>query len=224
MTITVDSVELAGVVPEEPAETAEAQTAQLGSLNEAGRALLFTDARSANTFAPTPVSDEELSSIWELAKWPPTAANVQPLRVLYVQSPGARERLVAHMSEGNKAKTLTAPAVAVLAVDRRFHEHIPVVFPPKAELKDVFEANEAMRDGTAAYSGALQAGYFILAVRASGLAAGPMAGFDAEALDADFFPDGRWHSTLVVNIGHPGRDSWFPRLPRLDHADAIRWA
>jgi 3-hydroxypropanoate dehydrogenase len=110
-----------------------------------------------------------------------------------------------------KAKTLTAPEVAVLAVDRRFHEHIPAVFPAKAELKDVFEANEAIRDGTAAYSGALQAGYFILAVRAHWLAAGPMGGFDAEALDADFFPDGRWHSTLVVNIGHPGRDPWFPR-------------
>ena len=72
--------------------------------------------------------------------------------------------------------------------------------------------------------GALQAGYFLLAVRAHGLAAGPMAGFDAAGLDAEFFPEGRWTSVLVVNIGHPGPDPWFGRLPRLDHTDAIKWA
>jgi 3-hydroxypropanoate dehydrogenase len=74
------------------------------------------------------------------------------------------------------------------------------------------------------FNGALQAGYFILAVRAQGLAAGPMAGFDAAGLDAEFFPGGRYHSILVVNIGHPGENPWFGRLPRLDHEDVISWA
>src|ERR1700722_9908783 len=195
----------------------------LGRLDEAGRALLFTDARTANTFAPTPVTDAELSDIWELAKWAPTAANSQPLRVLYVRTPEGRERLVEHMADGNKAKTLSAPAVAVLAVDTRFHEHIPTLLPFRPELRDVFEANEEMRAGTGTFNATLQAGYFILAVRAQGLAAGPMAGFDAAGIDADFFPDGRWHSILVVNIGHPGTDPWFDRLPRLDHEDTLRW-
>ena len=107
-----------------------------------GRALLFTEARTANTFAETPVSDEELASIWELAKWAPTSANTQPLRVLYVRPGEGRDRLAKHMSEGNRAKTATAPAVAVLAVDTRFHEHIPAVFPIRAEMKDYFEAQE----------------------------------------------------------------------------------
>jgi 3-hydroxypropanoate dehydrogenase len=98
------------------------------------------------------------------------------------------------------------------------------VLPFKPELKDVFEANEAMRTETGRFSAALQAGYFLLSVRAHGLAAGPMGGFDAAAVDADFFPDGRWRSILVVNIGHPGQDPWFDRLPRLDHADVIQWA
>jgi 3-hydroxypropanoate dehydrogenase len=195
----------------------------LGRLDDSGRAALFTDARTANTFAATPVSDAELSEIWDLAKWAPTAANTQPLRVLYVGPGQGRERLVTHMSDGNKAKTASAPAVAVLAVDTRFHEHIPALLPFRSELKDVFEANEDMRASTGSFNATLQAGYFILSVRAHGLAAGPMAGFDAAGIDADFFPDGRWHSILVVNIGHPGPSSWFDRLPRLDQEETVRW-
>src|ERR1019366_7288201 len=196
----------------------------LDRLDDAGRALLFTDARTANSFAPTPVSDEELADVWELAKWGPSAANTQPLRVLYVRTDEGRKRLVGHMSEGNRDKTASAPAVAVLALDTQFHEHIPTVLPFKPELRDVFAANDEMRSSTGQFSAAMQAGYFVLAVRAHGLAAGPMGGFDAGSLDADFFPDGRWKSILVVNIGHPGENAWFDRLPRLDHSDVITWA
>ncbi|MGH3169379.1 MAG: malonic semialdehyde reductase [Trebonia sp.] len=197
---------------------------QLAELDENGRSLLFTQARTANTFDGTPVTDEELTAIWELAKWAPTSANIQPLRVLYIRPGEGRDRLVKHMSDGNKAKTETAPAVAVLAVDTRFHEHIPVVWPHRPELKDVYAADEERRVNGGNFNAALQAGYFILAVRARGLAAGPMAGFDPAGLDAEFFPDGRYHSIVVVNIGHPGEGAWRDRLPRLDHGDVITWA
>jgi 3-hydroxypropanoate dehydrogenase len=194
------------------------------ALDEAGRALLFTAARTANTWADTPVTDEELTSVWELARWAPTSANTQPLRVLYVRPGEGRERLVKFMSDGNKAKTEAAPAVAVLAVDTRFHEHIPTVFPMRPQMKDFFDANEALRENGGRFNAALQAGYFILAVRALGLAAGPMTGYDAAGLDAEFFPGGRYKSILVVNIGHPGENAWYGRLPRLDHEDVISWA
>jgi 3-hydroxypropanoate dehydrogenase len=193
-------------------------------LDSRGRALLFHDARTANSFAPTPVTDAELDSIWELAKWPPTAANTQPLRVLYVRTEEGRARLVEHMAEGNRAKTASAPAVAVLAVDSRFHEHVPSLLPYKPELGDALAANDAMREGMGSFNSALQAGYFLLAVRAEGLTAGPMAGFDKEGVDREFFPDGRWKSVLVVNIGHPGEDPWFDRLPRLPHEESVAWA
>jgi len=205
-------------------QTVDAPTTSLPRLDEAGRETLFGGARTANTFADTPVSDSELREIWNLAKWPPTAANVQPLRVLYIRTKAGRERLAAHMSDNNKAKTVAAPAVAVLAFDTHYHEHVPTVLPFRPELKDVLAANDSMRNDMGRFSAALQAGYFLLAVRAQGLAAGPMGGFDAGALDADFFPDGRWRSILVVNIGHPGENPWFDRLPRLDEADVVRWA
>jgi 3-hydroxypropanoate dehydrogenase len=200
-----------------------ASTATLERLDASGRALLFTGARTVNTFAPIPVTDEELSAIWDLAKWPPTAANLQPLRVLYVRTEAAKARLVEHMNEGNRAKTGSAPAVAVLAVDSRFHEHIPLVLPFRPELRDVLEANAEQRDGLGRFSAGLQIGYFLLAVRAQGLAAGPMAGFDSAGVDAEFFPDGRWRSLLVAIIGHPGENPWHDRLPRLDEPDAVRW-
>ncbi|MEA5362300.1 malonic semialdehyde reductase [Amycolatopsis sp., V23-08] len=197
--------------------------AALKPLDPEGRHALFTGARTANTFADTPVSDAELSEIWELAKWAPTSANTQPLRVLFVRPGEGRDRLVNHMNDGNRAKTESAPAVAVLAMDTRFHEHIPALLPYKPELKDVFAADETKRDETGTFNAILQAGYFILAIRAVGLAAGPMAGFDAAGLDAEFFPDGRFRSILVVNIGHPGENPWFARLPRLHHDDALHW-
>ncbi|MET3804507.1 3-hydroxypropanoate dehydrogenase [Nakamurella sp. UYEF19] len=195
----------------------------LGALDDAGVSALFTDARTANSFDRTPVTDAQLEKIWDLTKWAPTAANFQPLRVLFVRGE-ARARLAVHMADGNKEKTAAAPAVAVLALDSRFHEHIPTVMPFKPELKDVFEANEAARLGTAEFNSALQAGYFVLAIRALGLAAGPMKGFDPAGIDAEFFPDGRWRSILVVNIGHPADDAYHPRQPRLDHDDVIAWA
>jgi 3-hydroxypropanoate dehydrogenase len=193
-------------------------------LDDAGRALLFTEARTANSFSDTPVSDEELAEIWELAKWPPTGGNTQPMRVLYVRTAEGKARLMPHIMEMNRAKTATAPAIAVLAVDLDFHEHIPTIFPMRPELKDFFASDAAMRETSGRFSAGLQIGYFLLAVRALGLYAGPMKGFDQDGLDKEFFPDGRFKSLLVVNIGHPGDNPWYPRLPRLAHDDAVTWA
>ena len=208
----------------EAASFLEVTTTSLARLDAVGRALLFTDARTANSFADTPVTDEELADIWELAKWPPTAANTQPLRVLYVRTEQGKQRLLPLMSEGNRAKTATAPAVAVLAVDTSFHEHIPEIFPIRPQMKDMFEADPGMRDGFGKLSASLQAGYFLLAVRASGLVAGPMGGFDAAGIDREFFPGDRFKSILVVNIGHPGENPWYDRMPRLPHETTIQWA
>jgi 3-hydroxypropanoate dehydrogenase len=192
-------------------------------LDAAGRNTLFYDARTANSFSDTPVSDEQLREIWDLAKWPPTSANVQPLRVLFVQSPEARKDLVSYMNDGNKAKTESAPAVALLAMDLDFHEYIPAILPFRPEMKDVLAANEELRHNMARSNATLQAAYFIFAVRAVGLAAGPMGGFDRAGADERFFPGGRYNSFVVINIGYPGVNPWFERLPRMDEEVVLRW-
>lgn len=196
----------------------------LDKLDERGRQIVFTGARTSNTFADTPVSDEELRDIWELTRFTPTMANTQPMRVVFVRTPAGKERLVRHMSEGNQAKTAAAPVTAIVAYDRNWHEQIPTVFPIRPEMRDYFAADEAARHGAGNFSAALQAGAFILATRAAGLAAGPMAGYDKDGIDQEFFPDGEWTTLMVVNIGHPGENPWFDRLPRVAIDDAVAWA
>lgn len=183
--------------------------------------LLFREARTANTFTDEPVTEEQLRAVYDLIKWAPTAMNQQSLRILEVRSPEARERLVAHMSPGNQEKTRTAPLTVVLFADIDYHEHLPEVFPIRPGAKESLDGDEERRERTARFNAGLQVGYFIIGVRAAGLAAGPMTGFDPAGVDAEFFPEGRHRSLAVVNIGHPGPDAWFERLPRLSAEQVI---
>jgi 3-hydroxypropanoate dehydrogenase len=206
-----------------PMTTAPLTDTRLPTVDNEARRILFTEARTANTFASDAVSDEELHAIYELAKFGPTSANTNPMRILFVRRGEGRDRLLPLMSDGNRGKTASAPIVAVLAIDDDFHERIPELLPFKPELRDVFAANDAMRERTAQYNGALQAAYFIFAVRAVGLAAGPMAGFDSAGVDAEFFAGTSWRSQVVINIGHPGAGAWFDRLPRPSFADVVQF-
>jgi 3-hydroxypropanoate dehydrogenase len=189
-------------------------------LDKAAQDLLFRDARTANTFTAEPVTDEQVAAIYDLVKYAPTSMNTQPLRVLLVRSPEARERLVKHMSDGNKPKTSTAPLTAVLAYDPEFHEHLPVQYPHFAGAQDLYKGKDH-RFGTASLNASLQVGYFILGVRAAGLAAGPMTGFDAAAIDEEFFAESGYKTLVVVNIGKPGENAWHPRHPRLAQDQAV---
>ncbi|HEX6247777.1 MAG TPA: malonic semialdehyde reductase [Nocardioidaceae bacterium] len=182
--------------------------------------LLFREARTANTFTDEPVSDEQIAAIYDLVKYAPTAMNTQPLRIVLIRGDEARERLLKHMSDGNRDKTANAPLVAVLAADTSFHDHLPRTFPHFPGAKDLF-TDEAAREEAARFNATLQAGYFFLGVRAAGLAAGPMGGFDAAGLDADLFEGTTLKSLVVVNIGRPGDNAWFDRLPRLEQAEVV---
>jgi 3-hydroxypropanoate dehydrogenase len=191
------------------------------ALSAEAQDLLFRNARTANTFTDEPVSDEHIEAIYDLIKWAPTSMNQQPLRVVLVRSPEARADLVGYMSDGNKAKTGTAPLVAILAADVDFHEDLHRTFPIFPGARDMFAANDAAREATAKFNASLQVGYFILGVRAIGLAAGPMTGYDADGINQRFF-DGTAHQVLaVVNIGVPGESAWFDRLPRLDFDEVV---
>jgi nitroreductase len=190
------------------------------ALDDDAAALLFRDARTANSFSPEPVTDEQLQAIYDLAKYGPTLMNAQPLRVLAIRSPEAKERLLPHLMEMNRAKSESAPVTLIVGYDVDFHEQLPRTFPHAPGAKDRFE-DEAVRHGVGRDNAFLQVGYLILAIRAAGLAAGPMGGFDRDGVDAEFFPDGRTRSVLVVNVGYPGANPWFDRLPRLDYDEVV---
>ena len=190
------------------------------TLSPEAQDLLFREARTANAFTDEPVTEAQVAAIYDLVKYAPTAMNTQPLRILLVRDGEPRERLLKHMADGNRDKTANAPLVAVLAADTDFHDQLPTVFPHFPGARDLF-ADEAGRHAAGRDGAFLQAGYFLLGVRAAGLAAGPMGGFDAAGVDAEFFPDGRTKSIMVVNIGRPGPDAWFDRLPRLDYDTVV---
>lgn len=190
-------------------------------LDSAGRDLLFSRARSVRSFSDEPVPDDVLAELWSLARWPPTAWNSQPLRITYVRSPEAKARLLPLVDERNRAKTRQAPVTCVLAADLRFHDHLPELFPGKPDLRDVLERTD--REGPARFNAALQIGYFVLAARAVGLSAGPMAGFDADAVTKEFLDPRPLRALLLVNLGYPGPDAAPPRLPRLPAGHVVSW-
>ncbi|MFF8374677.1 malonic semialdehyde reductase [Streptomyces sp. NPDC015661] len=190
------------------------------ALDAVAQDLLFREARTANTFTDEPVTDEQVQAIYDLVKYGPTAFNQTPLRITLVRSPEARERLVKHMAEGNQAKTAAAPLVAILSADNEFHEDLPALLPHFPQAKDMFFAERPVREGSALLNAALQAAYFIVGVRAAGLAAGPMTGLDFAGVQKEFLDDD--HTPLmVINIGKPGEDAWFPRSPRLSYDEVV---
>ncbi|MEV5443729.1 malonic semialdehyde reductase [Streptomyces sp. NPDC052644] len=189
-------------------------------LDPAAQDLLFREARTANAFTDEPVTEEQVQAIYDLVKYGPTAFNQTPLRIVLVRSAEARERLVPLMAEGNQAKTATAPLVAILAADNEFHAELPKLFPAFPQAKDAFFAERPVREASAGMNAALQAAYFIVGVRAAGLAAGPMTGFDHAAVQKEFLDDD--HTPLmIVNIGKPADDAWYPRSPRLKYDEVV---
>lgn len=177
--------------------------------------LAFRQARTFNKFKPDPVSEATLREIVQLAQWGPTAMNGQPARYVFVKSLEAKQRLAPALAAGNLDKTLAAPVTVIVAADSQFFEHLPSQFPAVPGARDMFAGNAAMAAGTASRDSHLQGAYFIIAARLLGLDCGPMAGFDAAKVNAEFFPDGRYQAQFLINLGYGDASGNYPRGPRL---------
>ena len=182
---------------------------------------LFRSARTAHGFRAEPVPDQTLHDLHDLLKWGPTASNCQPARFVFVRSADAKQRLKPALSAGNVAQTMAAPVTVIVATDTRFYEHLPQQFPAY-DAKSVYESDPAGAREAGFRNGSLQGAYLIMAARALGLDCGPMSGFDAAAVDKEFFPDGRFRSNFLVNIGAADPAKIYPRGPRLAFATAAQ--
>jgi 3-hydroxypropanoate dehydrogenase len=180
---------------------------------------LFRSARSRNAWLERPLPDDIGRQLYDLAKWGPTAANSTPARFVFVRSAPAKQRLKPHLNAGNVEKVMTAPCCVIVAYDSRFYDTLPKLFPSR-DMRAVFVGNEALIEETAKRNSTLQGAYLMMAARSLGLDCGPMSGFNAASLDADFFPDGRWKSNFLCAIGYGSDEKLFPRNPRLDFAEA----
>jgi len=191
------------------------------TLDQAALDLLFLQARTQNGWLPTPVSDETLRRVYDIAKMGPTSANSCPARFVFLRTPAAKARLLPALSPGNVDKTKQAPVTAIIGYDTRFFEWMPQkLFAHRPDMADNYAKNPALAEITAFRNGTLQGAYFMLAARAVGLDVGGMSGFDNAKVNAEFFPDGRVKSNFLCNLGHGDPTKVLPRLPRLDFDEA----
>lgn len=192
-------------------------------LGDAALDQLFRNARTYNGYTDRPVTEDQLRAIHDLLKMGPTAANSQPLRIVWCVSDNAKARLASLASPNNKDKILKAPVTAILGMDMEFYEALPTLFP-HADARSWFAGNEAATSATAFRNSSLQGGYFILAARALGLDTGPMSGFDNAGVDAEFFAGTKVKSNFISTLGHGDPASIFDRLPRPSFDDVNRIA
>jgi 3-hydroxypropanoate dehydrogenase len=180
---------------------------------------LFREARTHSAWRPEPVSTGLLRKVYELARLGPTSANASPARFVFLTTPEAKARLKPALAPLNVEKTMSAPVTVIIAWDTEFHEKLPKLFP-HADMRAYFVGNQPLIDETAFRNSSLQAAYFILAARALGLDCGPMSGFNAAKVNAEFFADGKWKVNLICNLGYGDHAKLFPRSPRLEFEEA----
>lgn len=182
---------------------------------------LFTQARTQNGFLPQPVPDEQLKALYELLKWGPTSANCSPARLAFVRSDEAKARLVACVSPGNQPKVQQAPVTVIIGMDMAFYERLPQLFP-HTDARSWFVGKDEMIRNTAFRNSSLQGGYLIMAARALGLGCGPMSGFDASKVDAEFWAGTTVKTNFICTLGHGDPAKVLPRSPRLSFDEACQ--
>ena len=190
-------------------------------LSDDGLDLIFRKARTHRAWLDRPVPDTLLRQVYELACLGPTSANCSPMRVLFVKSREAKERLRPSLSPGNVDKTMQAPVTAIIGHDLEFHEQLPRLFPT-ADMRANFVGKPELIAATAFRNGGLQGAYLMLAARALGLDCGGMSGFDNAKVDAEFFPEGRVKSNFLCNLGYGDAAKVGPRAPRLPFDEVCR--
>lgn len=195
------------------------------TLDEAALGQTFMNARTHHGWLDRPIDDATLRQIFTLTRMGPTAFNSLPMRVVFVKTPAAKEQLRPALLEGNVAQTMQAPVTAIVAYDIEFHDKLAKLLPHAPHMVNyVTSMNPDARKQMAQQNATLQAGYFIIAARALGLDCGPMAGFDAKQVDAAFFPDGKWKTMLLINLGHGDTAKLYPRGPRPEFDEVCRTA
>jgi 3-hydroxypropanoate dehydrogenase len=192
------------------------------TMSDDGLDLIFRNARTHNVWLDKPVDDGLLRQVYDLAKMGPTSANMCPLRILFVKSKEAKEKLKPSLDAGNVDKTMVAPVTAILGMDIHFYEMLPKLFPhadAKAWFKDL---PENILQSTALRNSSLQGAYFIIAARSLGLDCGPMSGFNNQKVDDAFFAGTTVKSNFLCNLGYGDASKLFPRSPRLTFEEACK--
>ena len=193
------------------------------SLDETALDTLFREARSYNRWTADALPETKLRALYDLLKMGPTSANCCPARFVFVASKEAKEKLAKCVHDANVVKVEQAPVTAIIAMDEKFYEKVPYLFPHRPEVAEMFKDPtigkvHMMRNAT------LQGAYLILAARSLGLDTGPMSGFSHEKVDEMFLAGTAYKSNFLCALGVGTTEMLFPRNPRLPFEEACRMA
>jgi 3-hydroxypropanoate dehydrogenase len=173
-------------------------------------ALLFDTKRTPRAWKNRSVDLGLLQKIYDHSKFGPTSANCSPLRVVFVQSKEAKEKLKPCLDLGNVDQTMKAPITAIFAYDLDFYTHMDRLYP-HTNARAWFEGNTPLIKETAFRNATLQAAYFMICARGFGLDCGPMSGFKAAPLDEAFFKGTNYKSNFLCNLGYGDISTLKPR-------------
>jgi 3-hydroxypropanoate dehydrogenase len=194
----------------------------MSTLNDEALDVIFRNARTHVAWQDKPVEEATLRRAYDLARIGPTSANMCPMRVVFVRSKEAKEKLKPFLDAGNVDKTMAAPATAIIGMDLHFFDQLPKLFPhtdAKAWFKDL---PENVLEYVALRNSSLQGAYFIIAARAVGLDCGPMSGFNNAGVDKVFFGGTKVKSNFLCNLGYGNPAKLHPRGPRLSFEEACQ--
>jgi nitroreductase len=182
---------------------------------------IFSD-RTCYKYSAKGVDADLLQEIYDIMKFGPTSANSCPLRIIFIQSQGQKEKLLKCLMEGNIEKTRSAPIVALLAYDTKFYQKMDKTNPVSPAMKTYFTSSDKIALDTATRNSTLQAAYFMMVARSLGLDCGPMSGFNAEAIEKEFLSGTDFKINFICNLGYKDGENPYPRLPRLDFVEVCK--
>ncbi|HCM83269.1 MAG TPA: malonic semialdehyde reductase [Alphaproteobacteria bacterium] len=193
----------------------------MSHINAEAEKIIFTEARTQNAWLDKAVPQSKLHELYDLMKWGPTSTNCSPLRIIFLTTDAAKERIKATLAPPNVPKTMAAPVVAILARDIKFYEQLPFLSPHNNAVTWFKEGADNTIE-TARRNATLQGAYFMIAARAVGLDCAPMSGFDAEKLNKEFFEGTDWEVDFICALGHGDTEKLYPRGPRLSFDQACK--
>ena len=193
----------------------------MAKISQADIDVLFNEARTFYSWTDKKVPESILKQVYDLAKMAPTAANCQPVRIVFVTSDEERKKLEPCLDPGNVKKTMTAPVTAIIAGDTEFYTHFDKLFP-MVNARSWYEGKPDLIEDTLLRNTALQGAYLIMVARALGLDCGPMSGFNNKMVDEVFFKNTTFKSNFLCNLGYGSDDKIFPRLPRFDFEEVCK--
>jgi 3-hydroxypropanoate dehydrogenase len=183
----------------------------------------WREARTCSRWQARPIAHELLQELYELVSLGPTSMNCQPMRLKFVVSEAAKARLLPALYDSNVDKARHAPVVAVIGMDMNFPSLLPRLFAHKTDAVAYYEGKPELVASTALRNGSLQAGYLMVAARQLGLDCGPMSGFDAQKVDAEFWQGTSVRTNFLCNLGYGNYEGLRARAPRLGFDEACQF-